>query len=333
MGFKPDGTPYHFAVLCNNQGQEFWLVITKVPQSYLERSGASVDYYDAATEVDAQIGQMENVIEGGVDGIVLYACDSRGLVPAVDRAGAAGIPVFTMDVPVLSDAVTVHVGRNNEGCGVFCAEWMEKEAQRLDKELIIFEQWCPMFLEVCSLRSIGFCAFADTSDWLTVVYQNDNIPPGSQESVMNGVMDVLPSHPEINAIYADGGFSMGVTEGLRAIGRLYPIGDPEHVVFVLQDGYPETYEIWREEHSIDMLNQNSPYLQGDLIAKAVLSTVCLGEEVPPYIELPIEAVTDENLEMSLWGPRWGILHGQESDFDQWPILEMSEFLATPTYEK
>ena len=332
LGFKPDGTQYKFSVLCSNQGQEFWLVITKVPESQLTRSGADVDFYDAAAEVDRQISQMDDIIQKGTDGIVIYAVDSRGLVPAVDRAGDAGIPVFTMDVPVLSDAVTSHAGRDNYANGVFCAEWMEGEAKRLDKELVIFEQWCPMFLEVCSLRSEGFMDYVENSDWLSVFYQNDNVPPGSQESVMNGIMDVLPSHPECNAIYADGGFSEGVTQGLEAIDRLYPIGDPNHVVFTLQDGYPLTYEIWREHHSIDMLCANSPYVQGDLIAKAALTYVCLGETVPDYMEVPIEGVTDDNLEMSKWGPRWGILKAGESDFDKWPILDIAEVIATPTYK-
>ena len=57
---------------------------------------------------------------------MLSPCDAKGIVPAIAEANAAGIPVFTVDIPCLEPGVEIvsQVCTDNEGGGRMAAEAM-----------------------------------------------------------------------------------------------------------------------------------------------------------------------------------------------------------------
>jgi ribose transport system substrate-binding protein len=73
-----------------------------------------------------QHAQIEEFIVKKVAAIVLSPCDAKGIVPAIAEANAAGIPVFTVDIPCLEPGVEIvsQVCTDNEGGGRMAAEAM-----------------------------------------------------------------------------------------------------------------------------------------------------------------------------------------------------------------
>lgn len=71
--------------------------------------------YDQA---EKQISQIEDAMQRGVNAIIVTATDKQALVPVIDKAMAAGIPVVNDDVLVATKTTTqisensCHVGRN-----------------------------------------------------------------------------------------------------------------------------------------------------------------------------------------------------------------------------
>ena len=67
--------------------------------------------------VKAQTDIMENLIQKQVAGIILHAVDEKALIPFVERAYAAGIPVICENVEVHSDKIAGSVQLANEENG------------------------------------------------------------------------------------------------------------------------------------------------------------------------------------------------------------------------
>lgn len=62
-----------------------------------EAKGLNLEFFDARGDSNAQIDQMKAAIDGGAKAIVLLAIDGDGIIPMVDRAEKAGIPVVTVN--------------------------------------------------------------------------------------------------------------------------------------------------------------------------------------------------------------------------------------------
>ncbi|MCL5986015.1 MAG: sugar ABC transporter substrate-binding protein [Actinobacteria bacterium] len=61
------------------------------------KRGVSVIVLDAKGDVTKQLADVEDLITRGVDGLVIWPNDSKAIVPAVEAANKAGIPVAVLD--------------------------------------------------------------------------------------------------------------------------------------------------------------------------------------------------------------------------------------------
>lgn len=78
-------------------------------------------------DADEQYRIFEDQIERGVDGIIIAPVDSAGIVPAIERANAAGIPVLTTNTRAFvndPNDVIGFVGVENEEGGYAIAKFM-----------------------------------------------------------------------------------------------------------------------------------------------------------------------------------------------------------------
>ena len=81
-----DGTDHFGGMLIRDE-------IMKGAQS----KGLNIDYYDAKGDSNTQIDQFRDAIQGGAKAIVLLAIDGDGIIPIVERANKAGIPIVTVN--------------------------------------------------------------------------------------------------------------------------------------------------------------------------------------------------------------------------------------------
>ena len=79
---------------------------------------ASVIVTDASGDSQKQLDQVADLISQGVKAIVLIPIDSNAIIPAVEEAAEAGIPVFVMDTPCgETDGVVATVIADNYNAG------------------------------------------------------------------------------------------------------------------------------------------------------------------------------------------------------------------------
>lgn len=86
---------------------------------------------DADCSPGRQTNQMDDLIQRQADLIILEATDPNSLIPAVEEANRAGIPVITIDGPVNGGEIVTFVGTDNFGggfqAGKFAAEYINEE--------------------------------------------------------------------------------------------------------------------------------------------------------------------------------------------------------------
>ena len=74
-----------------------------------DMDGVSMKVSAANGSASQQIKDCRNLLNQGVDGLVVTAGDSNALAKVVDDAKKKNVPVFGCDIPINSKDVTMHV--------------------------------------------------------------------------------------------------------------------------------------------------------------------------------------------------------------------------------
>lgn len=76
--------------------------------------------------VEEQVKIIEDMIQKGVDGIIIHCADSNGIMPAIRKAKAANIPVVTIGTPAAEDTF-LRTGVNYEETGYVVASYIAEK--------------------------------------------------------------------------------------------------------------------------------------------------------------------------------------------------------------
>lgn len=80
--------------------------------------------FDSNWDVAKQQNGMENMIAQKVDAIVMIAVDGKGIIPAVEKANAAGIPVITQDNTADGGKIFDFIATDNYRAAEYCADYI-----------------------------------------------------------------------------------------------------------------------------------------------------------------------------------------------------------------
>jgi len=112
------------AVLPKGTAQSFWLTVKAGADDAAKAGNATIDWNGPAaeTEVDRQITILQGEISKKVSGIVMAACDAKGLSQYAKAAKDAGIPVVTIDSGVDPDVTDAYLATDNVKGGAAAAD-------------------------------------------------------------------------------------------------------------------------------------------------------------------------------------------------------------------
>lgn len=91
----------------------FFVTMKEEAEKAAAQLGARIVFADAQNQSSKQASDIENFIAQGVSAILISPMTTDALVPAIEQAVAAGIPVATVDRKANTDIVLVHVGADN----------------------------------------------------------------------------------------------------------------------------------------------------------------------------------------------------------------------------
>ncbi len=222
---------------------QFYQTMEKVWKDNAEKYGYELLIQNAETDPAVQTSQMEDFIQQKVDAIVLHAVDPKGLIPAVEDANKAGIPVITVDGPVSGGKVVTFIGTDNfEGgrlAGEYAANYI-KEKLGGKANVVILDY--PQSAIVCVARVNGFKKGLEGMADVKVVAQQDG--GAMRDKAMQVFENVLSANPKIDLVF-------GINDDtiLGAMAAAESAGRAKDIVFLGYDGTPEAAKLILEGKS------------------------------------------------------------------------------------
>lgn len=197
-----------------------------------EEVGAEVIVTNANAELPKQISDIQDLINQGVDILVVAPVNSDGLTPALEAAAEAGIPVITIDRKVNDEACSEYVaflGSDFYEQGQRAADALAEET---DEEANVLVLLGPSGNNVTDGRRDGFVDRIEEAypDITIVAEQTANASRAEGQDV---TAQLLQTNPEIDAVYAFNDESgLGAMTAIQAAG----LAPGEDVVIVSVDG-------------------------------------------------------------------------------------------------
>jgi len=221
----------------------FFKVIGDNIASEGEKHGYSTIVLSADKDSPKQHSQMKEFIVQKVAAIVISPCESRAIVPAIQEANAAGIPVYTVDIPCLEPGVEIvsQISTDNFGGGKMAGEAMiEALGEKGGKVAILHAKK----FESCRLRVKGFREVIEAHNAkggnpieIVAEYESD----GAKESGFNAGLDAVQKDPDLVGIFA-----INDPAALGAYNALTQTGKAKNVILIGFDGQPEGKQAIKE---------------------------------------------------------------------------------------
>jgi len=103
-----------------------------------QKKDKNIEFYLVTSEsASQQVGQVEDLMVKGIDGLVILAHDSAPLTPVVEEAKKKGIYIVSVDRGLTKPVEDVYIAGDNPGYGRIAAEYIAKELKGKGKIVIL----------------------------------------------------------------------------------------------------------------------------------------------------------------------------------------------------
>jgi ribose transport system substrate-binding protein len=244
----------------------------------------------ADNDVARQSNQVKDFIVKKCAAIVLSPADSKAIVPVIKEANAAGIPVFTVDIPCNEPGIQIvtQIATDNFGGGKEAAQAMIEALGGSPAKVGILDL---KQVESCILRVNGFKEVilahneAKPSARIDIVAELDG--GGAKDKGFKAAEDMLQAHPQMRGIFA-----INDPSALGARAALEKANKAEQVVIIGFDGQPEG-KVAIRDGKIYADPIQFPDKMGIEIAKAI-AAYSQGLDVPPQTLIPTQLYRQAN---------------------------------------
>jgi len=191
----------------------FFVTLSEGAKANAQEQVAEISIVDAQDDASKQASDVEDLIQQGVDLILINPVDSSAVGSAVESANAAGIPVITVDRTADTGEVVSHIASDNVAGGVLAGEYL--------LELVGEGAKAAMLEGVAGSsaardRGEGFLKAVDGKVDL-VSSLTANFDRGEGLTVME---NMLQANPEIQAVFAQNDeMALGALEAIQATGK------------------------------------------------------------------------------------------------------------------
>ncbi len=211
---EPQATQKTIGVTLLTRGHLFYRDLEQGLQDEAAKSGYKLVVTAAEFDLGKQAAQIEDFIARRVDAIVVCPVDSRGVGPAIGKANAAGIPVFTADIAAQEGEVTCHVASDNVAGGRLAGEFLAKALGRKGTVAIVGQPAITSVLD----RVAGFKeAIARFPDLKIVAEVNGQ---GVRDRSLEAASDVMQAHPDLGGLFGiNDDSALGALDAARQLNR------------------------------------------------------------------------------------------------------------------
>lgn len=277
---------YRLAFMQPYPSNTFWQILQAAVEERAAANGVEVEVIAlGTTNVADQVSQMEDAVTSGYDGIVLGTIDAAGIVPGIQAANEAGIPVLAVDTAPAGGEIVSLIQTDNVAAsrvaGEFIAEAIGGSGKVLNLQGDLANQ-------TGQARSDGLHAALDPIPEIEVIDQSAH---WTQEEGLSITENILTSDPDLKAVFgANDPAALGALQAIQSAGR-------DDVIIVGFDAIPEAV----------LAVQNGEFAADIAQFPAVMGTVGVdlmvrhlnGETVPELVDSGSGVITQENVEQFL----------------------------------
>lgn len=277
---------YRLAFLQPYPNLTFWQILQAAVEERAAANGVTVDVIAlSGGDVSEQVSQMEDAVTQDYDGIVLGTIDAAGIVPGIEAANEAGIPVLAVDTAPAGGELISLVQTDNVAASRLAGEFI---AERIGGAGTVLNLQGDLANQTAQARSEGLEEALAAFPEIEVISQTTN---WQQQEAVTVTENALTSDPEIAAIFAasdDPAF--GALQVIEEAGR-------DDIALVGFDANPQAVEAVASGRFAGEIAQ-FPAVMGT-VAVDLLVRHLNGEEVPARVDSGSGLITAENVDQFL----------------------------------
>ncbi|GMQ62694.1 sugar ABC transporter substrate-binding protein [Vallitalea maricola] len=199
----------------------YFVAVRKGIDEAAEELGVKVEYADAGWDASKQLSQVEDFITKGVDMIAICAADAVAVVPTIQLANDAKVPIMAFTNAIGTnptgeyEGLVTYVGQNEIHTGAVCGEIAKKLLGEQGGKIVMIEG-SPGTSPQRNRRE-GFVNAIDSQENMDVVYtQTSN---WEKEKAMKIVEDLIQKNQEMDLIFCqDDNSAIGAGKALEEAG-------------------------------------------------------------------------------------------------------------------
>jgi ribose transport system substrate-binding protein len=276
-----------FALVQINQQALFFNQMNEGAQKAADAAGAKLVIFNANNDPAAQNSAIETYIQQKVDGLAVVAIDVNGIMPAVQQAAAAGIPVVAIDAILPDGPQKAQIGVDNAKAGAdmgkFFLDYVKSDMGGKVKYGVVGA--LNSFIQ--NVRQEGFEKTVKGAEGVETagVVDGQNI----QDNALAAAENLITGNPDMTAVYATGEPAlMGAIAAVESQGKqsdvkVFGWDLTAQAIAGIDAGY------------VTAVIQQDPSAMGAAAVDA-LKKVSEGGSVEKTISVPITIVTKENVE-------------------------------------
>jgi len=277
--------PYKIGFFVKDTTNSFWRYVVNGATIAAQEAGVELIEYTPveASNVEEQINLIEDAITAQVDAICIVAVDSGAVIPALQKAMDAGIPVITFNSRVDLEGIKCFCGvENYEGYALVT----EQVCADLGYEgnVVIIEGVAAGYANIERVR--GAKDVCDKYEGITIL--DDQIGDNKRDQAMSVMENLLQTYgDEIDAVLAHND-----NTAIGALQAIIDYGLEDEIIVVGFDGTVEGINSIQNGGLTYSLDQ-SPYQQGAYAVRAAVD-VLNGNEIEFEIPTGGTLITAEN---------------------------------------
>lgn len=265
----------------------YFLTLESAIREVLEEVGYKLITKDPGTDPEVQETQIQEMIEEGIDAIILSPVDWEKITPSLQTLKDAGVKIINVDTQVKEmDYVDAYIGSDNYSAGVICGEDLIERCPEGGKVAILE---CPTQNSIND-RITGFEeTLAKAEKGFEVVAREDT--GGEFERALEASKRIVEEHPDIVAIMCGNDqLAVGAKTALN-------VAELRNVWVYGVDGSPDIKkELQKPETQIAGTAAQSPINMGKTAAQTTIN-ILTGEEYEPEVYEEIFMIDHDNVEM------------------------------------
>ena len=275
-----------FALVQINQQALFFNQMNEGAQKAADAAGAKLVIFNANNDPAAQNSAIETYIQEKVDGLIVVAIDVNGIMPAVQQAADAGIPVVAIDAILPDGPHKAQIGVDNEKAGADLGKYFaDYVAANGGEAKIGVVGALNSFIQ--NVRLKGFEDVAKAAPGVTFVGTVDG--QNVQDTAMAAAENLMTGNPDMTAIYATGEPAL-----MGAIAAVESQGKQDQVKIFGWDLTAQAISGIDAGYVVAVIQQD-PAGMGAEAVKA-LDKISGGGTVEKVLPVPVTIVTKENVE-------------------------------------